>query len=71
LGASLLLAGLMVFAYGYLTNCVPYESHDNGSYTYADYVGLFGGIFIFLGLAVLLFFRFASGLAGGRVSMEP
>lgn len=53
LGASLLLLGMLVFAYGYFTHCTPYVSYDNG-YTYIDYVAIFG--FAFGGTGALVLF---------------
>ena len=55
LGSSLLLVGALVFVYGYLTHYVPYESFgENGSYTYIDYVAMFGGLFVFAVFATLM-----------------
>ncbi len=55
LGASLLLVGVMIFVYGYLTHYVPYESFgENGGYTYLDRVAMYGSLFVFAGLAVLV-----------------
>ena len=55
LGASLVLAGSLVFVYGYLTHYVPYESFgENGAYDYVDYVGMFGSLFAYTGFAVLV-----------------
>ena len=55
LGVSLVLAGSLVFIYGYLTNYVPYESFgENGAYDYVDYVGMFGSLFAYAGFAVLV-----------------
>ncbi len=45
LGVSLVLAGALVFVYGYLINYVPYERFgENGAYDFVDYVALFGSI---------------------------
>lgn len=57
LGASLLLAGVLVLAYGYVTHYTPYVSYDNG-YTYVDYVALFSSVFVFAGFLILFFFPF-------------
>lgn len=60
-GASLLLLGVLIFAYGYFTNHTPYVSHENG-YTYIDYVAVFGFAFGGTGgliLSFVLFRRFA------------
>ncbi len=51
--ASLFVAGLLVFAWGYLTGYTPYVSYDNG-YTYIDYVAIGGFGLIFPGLIVLI-----------------
>jgi len=54
LSASLVVAGLLVFAWGYLTGYTPYVSFENG-YTYADYVSILGFGLIFPGIIVLVF----------------
>jgi hypothetical protein len=52
IGFSLVIAGVLVFAYGYLTNYAPSVSYENG-YTYIDYVPLSGYSLIINGFAVL------------------
>ena len=53
IGVSLLLLGLLVFAFGYFSNYAPYVSYENG-YTYVDYVAVFG--FAFGGTGALILF---------------
>ncbi len=54
LSALMVVAGLLVFAWGYLTGYTPYVSYDNG-YTYIDYVAVVGFGFIFPGMIVFVF----------------
>jgi hypothetical protein len=56
-GASLLLSGVLIFAYGYFTNYTPYVSYENG-YTYIDYVAVFGFAFGGTGALILSFVLF-------------
>ena len=59
LGVSLLLTGVIVFAYGYITHYAPYVSYDDG-YTYIDYISIFGYTFVFVGFlpcSLVCFFR--------------
>ncbi len=54
LGAALTSAGLLVFAWGYLTGYTPYVSYTNG-YTYIDYVAITGIGLIFPAAIILAF----------------
>lgn len=54
IGFSLVIAAVLVFAYGYLTNYAPSVSYENG-YTYIDYVPLSGYSLIINGFAALFF----------------
>ncbi len=52
-GASLVIAGLLVFAWGYLTGYVPFVNYGNG-YTFIDYVALVGIGLLFPGILILI-----------------
>lgn len=52
-----MLAGMLVFAYGYITHYTPYVDYDNG-YTYIDYVSIFGYALAFVGFLILFYFVF-------------
>jgi hypothetical protein len=58
LSVSMVVAGLLVFAGGYLTGYTPYVSFDNG-FTYIDYVAIGGFGLIFPGI-IALFLTFRS-----------
>ena len=69
-GASLVVAGLLVFAWGYLTGYVPYVNYENG-YTFIDYVALVGIGLIFPGILILILTARSLLYSRWRVGRHP
>ena len=63
MGGLLLILGIIVVVVGNLINYIPYESYENGYYSYFNAVWTFGILPIFCGLMILIFLYLPSQLA--------